>query len=164
MFADRPLSGALLVTATVSVAWRRRVPVAVAAMVAAAIASQAALTGVYANSAGLFRLVTVALYSAGAYAERRHAMAGGLLVIGGLAVKEGLYSGGGDVPLFSEAFFFLLAASVFVTGIYFRSRRRNRDLERLAREWEVESARGMRPSQLLRSGRASLAICTISWP
>jgi signal transduction histidine kinase len=80
----RPVNAVLLLLITLPLAWRRRAPLAVVSMVAAAGAVQAVLFDRSTQpSTQLWLAVLIVLYSVAAHTERRDALLGGALVAAG---------------------------------------------------------------------------------
>jgi signal transduction histidine kinase len=137
-FADRPLSSPILLVVTVPLIWRRRAPIAVAACCGAGIAAQVVVTGTFTTAIGLVLPVLVALFSAGAYAERPRAFLGLGAILLGVGVHELYEVPSTEADLWNGAFFVLLMLAVFGAGVYVRGRRRSAELERQARRLERE--------------------------
>jgi signal transduction histidine kinase len=139
-FADRPLSSVLMLAATVPLVARRSHPLAVAGAYAGAGALQALVTGTFTSSPGLFLAGLVVLYSLGAYAARREALAGVALVTAGIAVRESYGFPRSELDHWNAVFFYALLVLAFVAGMYVRGRRQaaalERQAERLRRERE----------------------------
>ncbi len=132
VFPDRPLSSAVLLFATLPLAARRRLPLLAAAAYAAAGGVQALATQTFTSSPGLFFAGMVALYSVGAHADRRDALAGLGLVAMGVGIREYFSFPRSELDNWNAVFFYVLLVLAFVAGMYMRSRRRTADLERQA--------------------------------
>ena len=121
---------ALMLAATVPLAWRRRAPLAVLVVSMLAVSAQAVLTGDAAEGIGGFAPFLVPLYAVGAYASLRRAVIGALV-----ATAAGVVHGIFDTTAvtaadqWSNAFFWLLSAAAWLAGV---SVRYHRDAVRLA--------------------------------
>jgi signal transduction histidine kinase len=138
--AARVAIAALLLMACASLLWRRRHPLVPCVLLAAALATQAAITSVDFSSAGTALAVLVALYSAGAYLQASRAAVGVLVLAIGLAAREL-----GDLDAFqrdpgNEAFWWLLFLSASGLGVAVRHRRRAQHLRVLAGRLQEEGA------------------------
>jgi signal transduction histidine kinase len=106
-----------LLVATVAIAWRRRYPTAVLAVVMGSLAAQSLATG-GTEAGGGFLLVLISVYSAAAYGEHPVWTAG--ITVVALAVhdlKDPYINNAGDV-----AFPFMFAVTGFAFGLVWRRR------------------------------------------
>ena len=142
VFANRPVSSLLLLVVTASLLVRRRSPLVVAAVLATGLVLQAAVTGTFAQSPGLALCTAVALYSVGAWADVRRAVAGGLLIALSIQLKSVIASPAEpDESVFVSLFWWLFCATLVGAGVLVRSLRQSRvlQLEERAREVEREA-------------------------
>jgi signal transduction histidine kinase len=131
---------AVLFFGSVSVLWRRVVPLVTATAVAGALAGQAAVTGIDVSSFGWFLIIMLALYSVGAYSEIRPALAGLGILILGLLCRELRDLSADQANPWNFGFWTLLGVSWFGVGLYVRSRRRAQSLRHTAEQVEVAAA------------------------
>jgi signal transduction histidine kinase len=141
---DRVVIAATLLIATVTLCWRRSVPLTCATAIGGALAIEAAITGIDLSSAGWALAVMVALYSAAAYSNTRRALLGFLILLAGLAARELRNLDSYSQNPMGNAFWWLLTFSWFGVGLYVRSRRRAGQLGRVAVQVEVDSAANAR--------------------
>jgi signal transduction histidine kinase len=137
-FANRPLSSPLMAAATISLAWRRRAPLAVAAIVSGALATQALATGTFTSGFGILFTFFVALYSVGAYAEGARRLFGLALIAAANGVRHLEGAPYSETDNWVAAFFYVLELLVFSAGAYVGSRRRSRRLAEVAGQLERE--------------------------
>src|SRR5690349_21046823 len=108
----------LLLAGCASVAWRRREPFVPASAVASVLCLQLAITRVDMNSFGWFLVISITLYSLGAYCETRPALVGFVVMNLGLAVRE-IGDFHHDLHHLGElAFWELLGIVWFFVGLY----------------------------------------------
>jgi signal transduction histidine kinase len=126
--------GVTMTVATGSLLLRRRLPLVPCVLIAAALATQAAVSGVDFSSSGTAIAVFVALYSAGAYLETaRMTAAVGVLAIG-LGARELRDLDAWRRDPGNEAFWWLLVLSTAGVGVIVRHRRRAARLHALQEE------------------------------
>ncbi|HKP99375.1 MAG TPA: histidine kinase, partial [Actinomycetes bacterium] len=115
----RPVNAALFVLITLPLAWRRRAPLAVVAVVAAAAAVQAVFFD-HSNqpSTQLWLAVLIALYSVAAHGQGRDAMLGGALVAVGTLAIDLRHLAAGQRTLAEVAGEWALFAGVWLLGRY----------------------------------------------
>jgi signal transduction histidine kinase len=126
----KPLVSLVLLVATASLAWRRRVPLTVVALAMAAMTVQAAVSGRDAEDPGGWAPFLVPLYSVAAYAPLRRALVGGALAtVAGIV--HGFYdlSAATQADIWANAFFWLISIAAWPAGLTVH---RHRDATRLA--------------------------------
>jgi hypothetical protein len=114
----RPINAALFVLITVPLAWRRRAPLAVVSIVAAAAAVQAVF---FDRSTQLWLAVLIALYSVAAHGQGRDALLGGALVAAGTLAIDIRHLAAGERALGEVAGEWALFAGVWLLGRYLHS-------------------------------------------
>jgi signal transduction histidine kinase len=115
----RPINAALLLLVTLPLAWRRRAPLAVVAIVAAAGAVQAVFFDHSDQpSTELWLAVLVALYSVAAHGQRRDALLGAALVAGGTLAIDVRHLAAGERTLGEVTGEWALFAGVWLLGRY----------------------------------------------
>jgi signal transduction histidine kinase len=129
----------LLVTG--SLFWRRRAPLAVAAVVAGGLLAQTIVTGTFTQAAPVALCQGVALYSLGAYTTARRALVGAALIGLEIQLKSVIAepTQTDDSP-FVALFWWLLVLTLVGLGMLVRSRRRAGDLQRDAAALEAGRA------------------------
>ena len=140
-FANRPLSSAILLTVTLALVWRRRAPFVVAFVASSGVLLQALATQTFAQSPALALYLVIALYSLGAHASTRRALAGGVYVAAALVAKVVFVpmAVADDSP-FVALFWWLVVLSVVGLGMLVRSIRRAADMQHRAQLLEEERA------------------------
>jgi signal transduction histidine kinase len=129
--------GALTVIATMSIAWRRRVPLAVALIVAAALVLQVVVAATPNTPSVPFIAWVIALFSVSAYDSRWRAVLGGVAVI--VAVNVWFASTPQNGNDNGWVFITLILTGFWITGRVVRSRNLiAAALEDRTRELEVE--------------------------
>lgn len=138
-FEDKPFSSPLMVLVTASLFWRRRAPLAVAAVVAGGLAAQTIVTGTFTQVPATALCQGVVLYSLGAYATSRRALIGAALIGLEIQLKSVIAepTATDDSP-FVALFWWLLILTIVGLGMLARSRRRAGDLQRDAAALEAE--------------------------
>jgi signal transduction histidine kinase len=113
----RPLVAAIALVMTLSLAWRRRAPIAVASVVMAALAVLALASNTPDVTVFPIAAVVLAMYSVAAHCELRGALVGGAIVLVSAFVLEGVIDGE-----FGNFFFIaVMNASVWIAGRAVRS-------------------------------------------
>jgi signal transduction histidine kinase len=134
-FSDRAALAVLAAVGLASLVWRRRAPTAVlGAMLAAYAASAAVLPLSGDDPVANFAGVLIAIYSVGAYAERRSAVAGGLLAVAITLAIVAADPEGADAG--SYVFFGIVFGAPWAFGRAMRRRRRH---ERVLEQRAVEA-------------------------
>jgi signal transduction histidine kinase len=115
----RPINAALFVLITLPLAWRRRAPLTVVAVVAAAAAVQAVFFDRSTQpSTQLWLAVLIALYSVAAHGERRDALLGGALVAAGTLAIDVRHLAAGERSAGEVLGEWALFAGVWLLGRY----------------------------------------------
>jgi signal transduction histidine kinase len=133
----RPLNAVLLAAVALSLAWRRRAPLAAVAVLSAAAAVQALLPGAAPIGLLLAGPVLIGLYSVAAYGSRRASWAGLVVVAAAVAVHD-LTDPVLRADLEGTSWWWLVLLVGWLVGRYVGSRRAAADLERRARVLEEE--------------------------
>jgi signal transduction histidine kinase len=135
----KSVTAPLFLLLTVPLLWRRRAPLLVAAVSMSVVVAHALATGNAPEGGPGFVAVLVLLYSLGAYANTRRALAGLAVVVAAYVVHElnnpNIET---EAQLWSALFAAAIAAIVFGLGIYVRRYRQSRELERRAARLEGE--------------------------
>jgi signal transduction histidine kinase len=115
----RPINAALFVLITLPLAWRRRAPLTVVGVVAAAAAVQAVFFDRSNQpSTQLWLAVLIALYSVAAHGERRDALLGGALVAAGTLAIDVRHLAAGERSAGEVLGEWALFAGVWLLGRY----------------------------------------------
>jgi signal transduction histidine kinase len=115
----RPINAALFVLITLPLAWRRRAPLTVVGVVAAAAAVQAVVFDRSNQpSTQLWLAVLIALYSVAAHGERRDALLGGALVAAGTLAIDVRHLAAGERSAGEVLGEWALFAGVWLLGRY----------------------------------------------
>lgn len=137
-FEDRPFSSPLMLLVTCSLFWRRRTPLAVAAVVSGGLLAQTIVTGTFTQAAPVALCQGVALYSLGAYTTARRALVGAVLIGLEIQLKSAIAEPSqADESSFVAFFWWLLVLTLVGLGMLVRSRRRASDLQRNAAALEA---------------------------
>src|SRR6266508_402602 len=136
----RPVNAALLLLITLPLAWRRRAPLAVVGIVAAASAVQAVFFDRSSQpSTQLWLAVLIALYSVAAHGERRDALLGGALVAAGTLAIDVRHLAAGERSLGEAMSEWVLFGGVWLLGRYLHGwRLRARRQEARADQLELD--------------------------
>ena len=152
----RALMAAVLLLATVPLAWRRRAPLVVVALAMAAMTFQAVYSGRAAEDPGGWAPFLVPLYSVAAYAPLRQALIGGALATAA-GVLHGVYdpSVATQADIWANAFFWLISVAAWLAGLTVH---RHRDATRLASTVaQAEAAREAETAAAVTVERARIA-------
>ena len=136
----RPINAALFMLITVPLAWRRRAPLTVVSIVAAAATVQAVFFDHSTQpSTQLWLAVLIALYSVAAHGQRRDALLGGALVAAGTLAIDIRHLAAGERTLAEIAGEWALFAGVWLLGRYVhRWRLRARQQQERADQLELD--------------------------
>jgi hypothetical protein len=159
----RPVNAVLMLLVTLPLAWRRRAPLAVVGIVAAAGAVQAVFFDRSPQpSTQLWLAVLIALYSVAAHGEHRDALLGGALVAAGTLAIDAKHLAAGERSWTEVAGEWALFVGVWLLGRYlhgWRRRARRSSSEPTSSSWTGRSG-PVSPSP--RSARGSRVSCTTS--
>jgi len=161
----RPVNAALLLLITLPLAWRRRAPLAVVGIVAAASAVQAVFFDRSNQpSTQLWLAVLIALYSVAAHAERRDALLGGALVAAGTLAIDVRHLAAGERSPGEAMGEWVLFVGVWLLGRYLHSWRLRAGPDGRRREPTSSSLTGRNgpAPRSPRNARGSRVSCTTS--